>query len=449
MNKEGLLTPKRSSNGYRDYSEEDIEQLKKIIIFRKLGFSLADIKAILTGELSLSNAIAENIKNINQQISELNGALEVCKIMEKDPSAETNFDQEHYWKLIHAKEESGMYFKELVKDYLEYEKKAFISMWAGPFHYNLGDKIKKHGFPIACVILLLICIIRGLAAEFLWETGDFWTGFSYPFILFALVSLISLPIFILNRKYKNFDMPEEKEPKKQALLITICKILLAIAYFVFYFLGVPMITEGLLLDLVMNTNVAYVFNSDMYVIYYIVGLCVMGIFVWLYSKHGIFADISTGTWEEGLKANLPQKEKIKVAAFSIIIFIVTACLPLFWYNCITEKGVQVRCFFAYSTYTWEEVDYYTLDTRYDNTLDFSIVLQNNTKVPLDGIACTMEHLPEDIYPNGTTDFWYYLAQTFKDMGIPLVVQDWDKLEKDLDYDYWREVAGEIRVIGGN
>ena len=36
--KEQLLVPQRSGNTYREYSEDDIAVLKKIIILRKLGF---------------------------------------------------------------------------------------------------------------------------------------------------------------------------------------------------------------------------------------------------------------------------------------------------------------------------------------------------------------------------------------------------------------------------
>jgi DNA-binding transcriptional MerR regulator len=38
--KKGLLSPARNQNGYREYSEEDIEILKKIILFRKMGISI-------------------------------------------------------------------------------------------------------------------------------------------------------------------------------------------------------------------------------------------------------------------------------------------------------------------------------------------------------------------------------------------------------------------------
>lgn len=44
---QGLLYPSITENGYRDFSDEDIELLKKIATLRKLELSLKDIKEIL------------------------------------------------------------------------------------------------------------------------------------------------------------------------------------------------------------------------------------------------------------------------------------------------------------------------------------------------------------------------------------------------------------------
>ena len=38
--KEGLLSPQRKSNGYRDYTEEDVETLKRIRLLRSIHISL-------------------------------------------------------------------------------------------------------------------------------------------------------------------------------------------------------------------------------------------------------------------------------------------------------------------------------------------------------------------------------------------------------------------------
>lgn len=38
--KEGLLEPKRCDNEYRDYSEDDLKRLEKILLFRKCNISI-------------------------------------------------------------------------------------------------------------------------------------------------------------------------------------------------------------------------------------------------------------------------------------------------------------------------------------------------------------------------------------------------------------------------
>lgn len=43
----GLLSIKKDTNGYRNYTDEDVKVLKKISVYRKLGISIEDIKNLL------------------------------------------------------------------------------------------------------------------------------------------------------------------------------------------------------------------------------------------------------------------------------------------------------------------------------------------------------------------------------------------------------------------
>ena len=54
----GLIKPSKDSNGYRNYTEEDIQRLKEISVYRKLGISIPDIKRILEGK---EEKLLENI----------------------------------------------------------------------------------------------------------------------------------------------------------------------------------------------------------------------------------------------------------------------------------------------------------------------------------------------------------------------------------------------------
>lgn len=47
---EGLLSVRKDDNGYRNYTDEDIEILKEISVYRKLGISIDDIKKLLNNK---------------------------------------------------------------------------------------------------------------------------------------------------------------------------------------------------------------------------------------------------------------------------------------------------------------------------------------------------------------------------------------------------------------
>jgi len=47
---QGLLSPVILENGYRDFTQEDVERLKKISVLRKLGVGVEEIKAVLDDE---------------------------------------------------------------------------------------------------------------------------------------------------------------------------------------------------------------------------------------------------------------------------------------------------------------------------------------------------------------------------------------------------------------
>jgi len=56
----GLLIPQKLDNGYRDYSEENLEKLQKILFYRFLKFKINDIRELLEGDF-------DNLKILEQQ----------------------------------------------------------------------------------------------------------------------------------------------------------------------------------------------------------------------------------------------------------------------------------------------------------------------------------------------------------------------------------------------
>jgi DNA-binding transcriptional MerR regulator len=77
--KEGLLITRRNPiNGYRDYSEENVECLKKIIFLRNLEISIVEIRKFQSGNESIKNVLLKHKENIKEQTEKLDIAIEIC-----------------------------------------------------------------------------------------------------------------------------------------------------------------------------------------------------------------------------------------------------------------------------------------------------------------------------------------------------------------------------------
>lgn len=80
--KEGLIEPLRNeSNGYRNYSESNIEDIKKIAYLRTLGISIEDIRNIISEKTMLHEVIQKQNEVLEHQITDLNRAKVMCEKM--------------------------------------------------------------------------------------------------------------------------------------------------------------------------------------------------------------------------------------------------------------------------------------------------------------------------------------------------------------------------------
>lgn len=60
---QGLVAPSVQENGYRDFSDADIERLKKISVLRGLGISAAELQKILSVQQEMGNAALKAISD--------------------------------------------------------------------------------------------------------------------------------------------------------------------------------------------------------------------------------------------------------------------------------------------------------------------------------------------------------------------------------------------------
>lgn len=75
---QGLLSPTRAPNGYRDYSEDDLTALLKIKLLRELDCSLEDILALQRGAVALPQLLERQLAALDAQGAALDRAKALC-----------------------------------------------------------------------------------------------------------------------------------------------------------------------------------------------------------------------------------------------------------------------------------------------------------------------------------------------------------------------------------
>lgn len=98
--KEGLIEPKRSENGYRDYTDENAAELKKIRLLRQLGMSVFTIRQLQQGSADFLQALADQVQRLSDQIEENKRAKAVCQTIHDDGAEYGTLDAEHYLHLL-------------------------------------------------------------------------------------------------------------------------------------------------------------------------------------------------------------------------------------------------------------------------------------------------------------------------------------------------------------
>lgn len=93
---EGLIDPARRENGYRDYSEEDLQQLQRIRLLRTLGLGLEDIRSLQRGEKQLDDVLAQHMDALEQQSAQLQQQLQVCQTLRSDGASYQTLDPQPY-----------------------------------------------------------------------------------------------------------------------------------------------------------------------------------------------------------------------------------------------------------------------------------------------------------------------------------------------------------------
>lgn len=164
--RKGLLLPERESGSkYRDYTEADVQRIKQIFLYRKIGISVETIELLLKGKANLREVLAEQKRLLEEQITELKGASELCKLVMKETEIPENEKLEEYLNYVYQEEKKGGRFaevRELLEDLGDYS--ATAGVWGISF---MGMGMRKWLVGAGAVgVLLFMIVIFGIRV---WE----------------------------------------------------------------------------------------------------------------------------------------------------------------------------------------------------------------------------------------------------------------------------------------
>lgn len=107
---EGLINPARGANGYRDYTQADIDILLQIKLLRKLDIPLAEIKRIQSGSLTLEDCLRRHLIVLERRSKTLEAMESFCgRILSETAESET-LPVEQLLSEMEKMEKGGMKF---------------------------------------------------------------------------------------------------------------------------------------------------------------------------------------------------------------------------------------------------------------------------------------------------------------------------------------------------
>ena len=203
--KEGLVQPRRSENGYRDYSEEDVEILRRIIIFRKLGMSVEMIADLQDRTATLQDTLERNLEQLQQQMEELNGAMTICRELKNRAVQLETFDDGFWWEQIHREEAKGLRFMDLAKDlaafygeHAEEELGLRKRGEKGPVHW--GKILCFGGIAAAAFCLVVVLVLK----------NSVWEALETLVSVTLIEGIIIFPRYFLRKKSAAAEKRYEK-----------------------------------------------------------------------------------------------------------------------------------------------------------------------------------------------------------------------------------------------
>lgn len=112
---QGLLQPRRTPNGYRDYGEAEVERLRRIKLLRKLDVPLAEIRPMLDGQRTVADGMRRHAIELESRRKSLEAAMDLCRALSQTPGTLAQLDVDEALQELERHEKEGVRFVNVEK----------------------------------------------------------------------------------------------------------------------------------------------------------------------------------------------------------------------------------------------------------------------------------------------------------------------------------------------
>ena len=190
--KKGLLAPSRKEeSGYRDYTAEEVNRLKTILLYRKMGLPIETIYLVFQGSVSLKVALERQTQELVKQKEEIMASLELCQKALKDTSLE-KINVDTYLDFVRAEEEKGKHFveiQEIIDDFTEYTGlRNYVCGSGRVARFINNPKVMR----VLSAIWLITCILLPIFVMLESYTSEGFVSFQLVafYIMWAIIMLV-------------------------------------------------------------------------------------------------------------------------------------------------------------------------------------------------------------------------------------------------------------------
>jgi len=208
-------------------------------------------------------------------------------------------------------------------------------------------------------------------------------------------------------------------------------------YFLMVLVIIPMLSGGYYESLY-GTKVPYLITESPF--YYGIWFIAIGWITWLLKSDTLEA-LPELQDDNGrmIKPSIPTDWKIGFTVGAICITFILSALSTVWHECFTLEGVEVHHFNTKKKYTWEDVDYYTVEKEgaLGELVCMKLYMTDGENYDITGSAWQILYYNNAFANQFKDDEWKYaiwIAKTLQEKEISLKLDSWGKLEEELSSD---------------